>query len=166
MQNFYVVDKLELPLWQKEFDDFIQYQQESDHRLAKNYQYDYLQRSDELTILVDDDDRIAGLACMLKWNDVATRVMYRWARDRRIERTDHVYGDLSKAILSHQLPLVHTPYAFIGLDGNRKRTNKKWADAAGWQVTEGRVLPKHHQHIAYIKLKETDEPFACERDWP
>jgi hypothetical protein len=164
MQNFYVVDKLELPLWQKEFDDFIQYQQESGHRLAKNYRYDYLQRSDELTILVDDDDRIAGLACMLKWNDVATRVMYRWARDRRIERTDHVYGDLSKAILSHQLPLVNTPYAFIGLDGNRKRTNKKWADAAGWETTAGWVLPKHHQHIAYIKLKDTSDAFSPIRD--
>ena len=160
MSNFYIVDKLELPLWQEEFDEFLKYQTVSNHRLAKNYNYDY-NKSDEITILIDGD-RIIGLACMIKWNKIATRVMYRWARDRRLPWKDHVFGDLSKAIITHQLPLVNTPYAFIGLDGNRKRLINKWAHAAGWETTAGWVLPEHYQQIAYTKLFDTDQKFyAC-----
>ena len=106
---------------------------------------------------------ILGVACMLKWNDIATRVIYRWARDRRIPWRDHVYGEFSKTILADQLPRVTTPYAFIGLDGKRERLIHKWADAAGWEVTSGFVLPKHYQQIAYIKLEETEHEFRCDR---
>lgn len=166
MSNIYAVGKIEYPLWELEINDFLTKVQQSGHRLAKNYYYDYLdpKRADEITILIQNDS-VVGMCCMLKWNPIATRVIYRWARDRDIPRKDHVYGELSKTILKHQLPLVKTPFAFIGLDGNRKYTIQKWAAAAKWNVTEGYVLPDHYQQIAYIKLFDTNKQFNCKREY-
>ena len=85
--------------------------------------------------------------------------MYRWSRDRRKKWNDHVNGQLTKTVLSHQIPKVTTPYAFIGLDGKRERLIKKWANVIGWETTSGFVKPKHHQQVAYIKLRESDDDF-------
>lgn len=163
MSNFHIVDKLEFPLWRQEVEEFLEYQQTSGHRLANNYFYDYENKSDEITILIQDDE-IFAMCCMIQWNKIATRVMYRWSRDRRKDWSDHVNGELTQTVLHHQLPKVITPYAFIGLDGKRDRLIKKWADPIGWKTTAGWVKPKCHQQIAYVQLKDTNQEFYANQE--
>jgi len=155
-------------------DKFLKDFNNSNDKLAKNYNFD-CNSFDEITLILKNNDFLAFSSVLSRdiWPDNTKRIFNRLVRNKNLPWKDRIFGAISKIMHDEQIKYCKDQgidFVFISMEGNKKNWMKRWVLQAndydpGWiqipgmcRVCDGK--PKNCiQNIAYKNISGTSDKF-------